>query len=288
VRMRPSRPRPAPGRRRPRPCIVGDQDHRLAAVHARAPQGVEDAETGREVEVSRRLVCEQEGRRVTIARATATRCCSPEDSWSGRWRSLPVSSTLAIASRTRAASSPDRGSSPAIVNGRPTFSTTLSNGTRLNDWNTNPVRSRRSRVASSSDSRPIGAPSSSTSPLVGRSSPPSSWSNVLLPDPDGPISATNSPASTCRLTPRTASTVSPGSRNCRVSSRASRIVVGEGMGGATDSVPAAAAGTSRWVGFRWAVWSGRHPSGGVAVRSLPDGPGPAMGPAAAGSAAGWR
>ena len=30
---------------------------------------------------------------MTMARATATRCCSPAESWSGRCRSLPVSST---------------------------------------------------------------------------------------------------------------------------------------------------------------------------------------------------
>ena len=45
-----------------------------------------------------------------------------------------------------------------------------------------------------------------TLPLVGRSSPPSKYSSVLLPEPLGPIIATNSPGSTLRLTPRSACT----------------------------------------------------------------------------------
>ena len=77
---------------------------------------------------------------------------------------------------------------------------------RLNDWKTNPVRSRRSRVARSSDSSLIVSPSRITSPVVGRSRPPRTWSNVDLPEPDGPIRATNSPAWTVSETPRSAST----------------------------------------------------------------------------------
>ena len=65
---------------------------------------------------------------------------------------------------------------------------------RLNDWKTKPVRSRRSRVARSSDSWLIVSPSRMTSPVVGRSRPPRTWSRVDLPEPDGPIRATNSPA----------------------------------------------------------------------------------------------
>ena len=61
----------------------------------------------------------------------ATRCCSPADSWSGRWRSLPVRSTSSIDVADAVGGSPRRGSSPAIVNGRPTFSATSSSGMRL-------------------------------------------------------------------------------------------------------------------------------------------------------------
>ncbi len=101
---------------------------------------------------------------MTSARAIATRCCSPADSWSGLWRSLPVRSTSAMTSRIRSASSPLVGSSPAIVNGSATFSAASRSGIRLNDWKTKPVRSRRSRVASSSDSWLTTWPSRTTSP----------------------------------------------------------------------------------------------------------------------------
>ena len=43
---------------------------------------------------------------MTRARATATRCCSPADSSSGLWCSLPARSTRAMTSRIRSASSP--------------------------------------------------------------------------------------------------------------------------------------------------------------------------------------
>ena len=75
---------------------------------------------------------------MTSARAMATRCCSPADSWSGLWCSLPVRSTRPMTSRTRSRSSPRVGSSPAIVNGRATFSAVSSSGMRLNDWKTKP------------------------------------------------------------------------------------------------------------------------------------------------------
>ena len=42
--------------------VVGDEDDRLAALDARAPERVEDLGAGRVVEVAGRLVGEQEGR----------------------------------------------------------------------------------------------------------------------------------------------------------------------------------------------------------------------------------
>ena len=42
--------------------IVGDEDDRLAALDARAPERIEDLGAGRVVEVAGRLVGEQEGR----------------------------------------------------------------------------------------------------------------------------------------------------------------------------------------------------------------------------------
>jgi hypothetical protein len=56
----------------------------------------------------------------------------------------------------------------------------------------------RARHAASlwSDNSSTRSPAMLTEPLVGRSSPPMRFSNVLLPEPDGPISARNSPAGT--------------------------------------------------------------------------------------------
>ena len=52
------------------------------------------------------------------------------------------------------------------------------------------------------------SPSISTRPLVGRSNPPIIRSVVVLPQPDGPSRAKNSPAAICRSTPSTASSSS--------------------------------------------------------------------------------
>jgi hypothetical protein len=92
------------------------------------------------------------------------------------------------------------------MNGRATFSRTERIGTRLKNWKTNPVFWRRSFVAASSPRRLTTAPSRTTSPDVGRSRPPRRWRRVLFPDPDGPMTATNSPGSTASDTPRTAAT----------------------------------------------------------------------------------
>ena len=58
-----------------------------------------------------------------------------------------------------------------------------------------PARGRPGRRWSRS-----GMPSTSTSPLVGSSSPSMIFSSVVLPPPDGPMMVTNCPASTFRLT----------------------------------------------------------------------------------------
>src|SRR5438309_3955640 len=50
----------------------------------------------------------------------------------------------------------------------------------------------------------LSRPSITTLPLSGGSSPPNRWSNVLLPQPEGPMMATSSPRRTVRLTPSTA------------------------------------------------------------------------------------
>src|SRR3989337_939219 len=50
------------------------------------------------------------------------------------------------------------------------------------------------------------APSTSIRPAVGRSIPPTRFSSVVFPQPDGPLTATNSLSATCISSPRSAIT----------------------------------------------------------------------------------
>jgi len=76
----------------------------------------------------------------------------------------------------------------------------------LNDWNTNPTRRRRSTVSRRSDIRPSSVSPIGTCPDVGRSIPAATCSSVVFPDPDGPITAVNSPAAKPMVTPSSAVT----------------------------------------------------------------------------------
>ena len=90
------------------------------------------------------------------------------------------------------------------------FSSAVSIGSRLKNWKTKPMCSRRSIVMSRSLSEPSTCPAIHTLPLVGLSSAASRCISVDFPDPDGPMTATSSPGFTSIETPRSASTaVSP-------------------------------------------------------------------------------
>ena len=70
-------------------------------------------------------------------------------------------------------------------------------GSRLKPWNTKPISRLRTRASSRFDQRRDVAPVRAGScPHVGRSRQPRRCMNVDLPEPDGPVSATNSPGST--------------------------------------------------------------------------------------------
>jgi hypothetical protein len=102
----------------------------------------------------------------------------------------------------------------AISSGSTMFCLAVSVGSRLNDWNTKPIRRRRRRVRAVSPSAvsSVGAPPEKirTLPLVTVSSPAAQCMSVDLPDPDGPMMAVNPPVSNAMLTPSRARTaVSP-------------------------------------------------------------------------------
>ena len=73
-------------------------------------------------------------------------------------------------------------------------------------WKTKPTLDRRSLVSLFSDSRARSCPASRTVPEVGRSKPAAQCSSVLLPDPDGPITAVNECRANSALTPSSART----------------------------------------------------------------------------------
>src|SRR5207245_11250224 len=104
-------------------------------------------------------------------------------------------------------------------------------------WNTKPTWAARQRERSPLERRSIRRPSTATVPAVGVSSAPIRFSSVVLPEPDGPMSATKSPRGMSRSMPCRTSIVSPPRRYVLVSPRIStrtftRLLVGDAYRGA--------------------------------------------------------
>ena len=140
--------------------------------------------------------------RGTSARATATRCCWPPESWLGQ-----VVQPVAAGRRSSTISSnhASSGSVPASVSGSRMFSRAVSDGIRLYCWKMKPEpvapQQRQlglGQLAESSVS-PMNA-----DPEVSRSSPATHCISVLLPDPDGPMIAVNRRAGKSTVTPASA------------------------------------------------------------------------------------
>ncbi|MCY1525339.1 hypothetical protein D9M68_603150 [compost metagenome] len=134
--------------------------------------------------------------RGAIERATATRCCWPPESCLGMRPPRPDRRTLPKACSTRV-----RKAVPAMPwrrSPKATFSNTVMWGNNAYDWNTSPTWRRLggSRVISRSSTR--------MRPLVGAIRPATMRSTVVLPQPDGPSSDTNSPSFTDNETPAAA------------------------------------------------------------------------------------
>jgi hypothetical protein len=90
------------------------------------------------------------------------------------------------------------------------FCAAVSCGSRLNDWNTKPIRSRRTLVSTRSDCAVRSVPPSSARPDVAVSRPARQCMSVDLPDPDGPMIAVNAARAKPTVTPSSARTaVSP-------------------------------------------------------------------------------
>ena len=128
----------------------------------------------------------------TMARAIATRCCCPPESCDGSrcaCAARPTSSS-AVATRSRRCAPDSRVS----INGSSTLRATLSIGSRLYCWNTKPTSAARQRESAASLAASMRSPRKRSSPASTRSMPPSRFSSVLLPEPEGPITARNAPS----------------------------------------------------------------------------------------------
>jgi hypothetical protein len=89
------------------------------------------------------------------------------------------------------------------------FCSTVSEGSRLKAWKMNPIRSRRSSVRRVAFSFESSVAPIETRPSLGRSSPAATCRSVLLPEPEGPITAVNVPDASETETPRKARTALP-------------------------------------------------------------------------------
>ena len=131
----------------------------------------------------------------TSARATATRCCCPpESSWGRCLRRAPSPRRSTMRRKTCRS-----GFFPDSWEGSRMFSSAFIDGTRLKDWKTKPMRSRRIAVSSRLLSFEIGVSPMITSPESGVSRPASIFSSVDFPEPEGPMIAVKRPASMSML-----------------------------------------------------------------------------------------
>ena len=135
----------------------------------------------------------------TSARATATRCCSPPESCVGRWAARSERPTSPSAGEHATATLARRDARVHerqldVAIGRSSAAAGCRPGRRSRS--ARPGRARgASRRASPSPRR-----RACTSRTDGRSRQPRMPSRVVLPEPDGPMIATNSPSRTTRLT----------------------------------------------------------------------------------------
>src|SRR5579863_9985825 len=105
----------------------------------------------------------------------------------------------------RSSSSQDRArawrrDAPASWAGSSTLSSTVRSSSRLKNWKMIPTWRARNLASALSPRVSIRRPATVTVPSVGRSRPAMRLSRVDLPLPDGPMTATTSPAATLMLT----------------------------------------------------------------------------------------
>jgi hypothetical protein len=185
--------------------VVGGDHHRGIALARQLVQQVDDLARRSGIQVGGRLVGDDQGRRL--------------DQGAGDRHALALAAGKRIGQAPGIGLQADplqRGADPLAAFGRryaeqqqgySTLSKTVITGTRLKPWKMKPTFSRRRRVMPISSRPSMAIPPSSRLPASCVSIRPQRLSRVLLPLPDGPVSATISPLRTSRLTPFSASTL---------------------------------------------------------------------------------
>src|SRR5881296_2340696 len=133
------------------------------------------------------------------ARQKATRCCSPPESCAGKWSIRSATPTSSKSSRARRrVAAPER---PTYRAASSTFSSAVSDGSNRNDWNRKPTYRPRAWLLAARPSALTRVSSNHSSPPSPSSRSSRTFSSVLFPEPDGPVTTTSSPPFTARSTP---------------------------------------------------------------------------------------
>ena len=125
---------------------------------------------------------------MTIARATATRCCWPPDSSDGTC--LARSDTPTRASAVAAREARSAAFTPAYASGSSTLLWAVVREIRLKLWKTKPILRLRTSDSWRSLRRRTSIPSSRYRPEEPTSRHPMMFIRVDLPEPDAPMMAT--------------------------------------------------------------------------------------------------
>ena len=182
--------------------VVGDHDDRRAVGVELVEQGQDGRRRWRSrgCRSARRPARSRAG--PTSARAIATRCRSPPDSWVGRVASS-VRQPDPLQRRRGAGGAARPRATPGV---QQPVGDVVERGLRARRGRTAGTRSRSGAPAAPASRRSGSRRRRGRRPApcreVGRSRVPIRCSSVVLPDPDGPTTATSSPRRTARLTPR--------------------------------------------------------------------------------------
>src|SRR5690606_25099229 len=166
------------------------------------------------------------------ARAMATRCFWPPESWAGYLWWCSTMSMRRSSCLARSTASPV-AMPRSLRRPRVTLSSTERCRYRAKFWNTKPMRWRRARTSVSG--RVTSSPRKMICPPVGVSRRLRQRSRVDLPHPEGPITTFNSPSSRSRSIPRSTGLPSYSMNRLRTCSSATTFILGVPSGPAPGS-----------------------------------------------------